>query len=76
MSTVIGLDPGTERSAIAEVCRLGNPSTPWRLSAFGIYDNRVLLGRLYDDGREAMLVIEMMRCYGAIVGDSTFETCV
>jgi hypothetical protein len=65
--TVIGIDPGTDKSAFAEFD--GN-----EVVSFGIYDNEHLLG--HSLWQEDHVFVEMIASYGMAVGASVFETCV
>jgi hypothetical protein len=65
--TVIGIDPGTDKSAFAEFD--GN-----EVVSFGIWDNEHLLGHTL--WQEDHVFVEMIASYGMAVGASVFETCV
>jgi len=64
---VIGVDPGTEKSAYA----IFNGKD---VTSFGIWDNEHLLG--HPLWSEQHIFCEMIASYGMAVGASVFETCV
>jgi len=66
-SIVIGVDPGTEKSAYAIFD--GKDVT-----SFGIWDNEHLLG--HPLWAERHVFCEMIASYGMAVGASVFQTCV
>lgn len=67
MKTIIGLDPGTEKSAI--VVFDGERPT-W----FSIESNEEIVGYLSDLSPERHLAIEMVESFGMAVGREVFET--
>lgn len=73
MTTLIAIDPGTTQSGWVSV-ETGN-GLP-KILAAGVDDNRVLLNYLRQRAKEDELVIEMVKSYGASVGDTTFEMVV
>jgi len=65
--TVIGIDPGTDKSAFAEF-------DGREVISHGIYENEHLLS--HSLWQEDHVFVEMIASYGMAVGASVFETCV
>lgn len=61
------IDPGTTKSAYVLF-----ETTTQDIIAFGIEDNDQLVKKLHGD----RLVIEMIKSYGNVMGDSILQTCV
>lgn len=71
---IFGIDPGTTQSAWVLYELNEN-----RLVEFGVDNNRKVLGEIYwcaDVGMADHLVIEQIKSYGMVIGDSLLETCL
>ena len=70
---VFAIDPGTTKSAW-----LVYDNNMGKIKDFGIWDNVKLYGLLlcWSRKEDTDFVIEMIKSYGNVMGDSTIETCV
>jgi hypothetical protein len=67
---ILAIDPGTTKSGVVHL-----ESHTGKITAF-VKDNNDLLDGLYLMNVQAVVVVEMVACYGMAVGKETFETCV
>lgn len=73
---ILAIDPGTEQSAWCVFETIGTKDHP---VLFGQDPNEDLIKRIQYRGKEAdpdLLVIEMIKSYGNVMGDSVLQTCV
>lgn len=70
--TIIGIDPGTIKSAYAVWSLAGE-----QLIEADIIDNHTLEDRIKShENTAALMACEMIACYGMAVGKEVFDTCV
>jgi len=67
---VLGIDPGTDKSAIVGIDNTG------RIMPMGIRENREIQIALKENMQPTVIYCEMIASYGMAVGRETFETCV
>lgn len=69
---ILGIDPGTEKSAFVIV---SGPDEPFKILELGILENEDLLNKIRLQQFPTDFAIEMIASYGMSVGQTTFETC-
>jgi hypothetical protein len=73
MSLIFAIDPGAKESGWVVYEDKG---IDWKIWSKGIDDNHMVAALLDDWGKEKTIAIEVIRGYGIVSGDDTFDTCI